>query len=567
MHRASISGSLKEGGFAVFDLSPHKIAVCHLIQLFAPPAQQTVPFPFESVSQHNRLGLFLFSLTRACNDFVEPPLIDLLSQLRAFGDPVNGWLCDHLMSSLSEISSPDDLFTFFEKLRGVISNPDGGVCHLLTNISTYCNSTDPSYELPEDDELGEPELREFLEGSEPYNRTDAFQKYRHTIGGISAGENSSSLNTATGLISCQTNDINNRRCEDRQGFLRTRWQVEGYLNMQADLLENLFHGDYLVALENLHCYFDYSAGNEGLFNRSSASPPDVYVGRYETALLCLGTMHSYFGHPKKALEALTEALRLSQLSNDDACLAYTLAAICNLLSDAGIANTSGMLGSQDSLENSVVHLGTWPLRLQFPEPAKDNVLQKSVCYGQPNPIPGSVSQLSGSSYLLRATSWELYGSAPLVRLNALVYAICFANSASSMDLSLAYVKLIQHLAVYKGYNEAFAALKLAEKKFSPVSKSRIQLLKPQLLHERALHRAKMKLHNLRPCKTSQAARDPGYLHLQKQQQAGNPLSAGPDIVILHTVPQRLPTHEPQPWKLPQNHMHVSCLARLYMYRF
>jgi len=28
---------------------------------------------------------------------------------------------------------------------------------------------------------------------------------------------------------------------------------------------------------------------------------------------------------------------------------------------------------------------------------------------QPNPIPTSVLQLAGSSYLLRATSWELYG--------------------------------------------------------------------------------------------------------------------------------------------------------------
>lgn len=28
---------------------------------------------------------------------------------------------------------------------------------------------------------------------------------------------------------------------------------------------------------------------------------------------------------------------------------------------------------------------------------------------QPNPIPGSFLQLAGASYLLRATSWELYG--------------------------------------------------------------------------------------------------------------------------------------------------------------
>lgn len=43
---------------------------------------------------------------------------------------------------------------------------------------------------------------------------------------------------------------------------------------------------------------------EGLFTRSSSPRSDILVGRYETALLCLGTMHSHFGHSKKALEVI-----------------------------------------------------------------------------------------------------------------------------------------------------------------------------------------------------------------------------------------------------------------------
>lgn len=112
---------------------------------------------------------------------------------------------------------------------------------------------------------------------------------------------------------------------------------------------------------------------------------------------------------------------------------------------------------------------------------------------QPSSIPGSVMQLVGSSYLLRATAWELYGSASLAKVNALVYATCFADVSSTSDASLAYVKLIQHLAAFKGYKEAFAALKIAEEKFLTVSKSRILVLKLQLLHERALHRGHLKL--------------------------------------------------------------------------
>jgi hypothetical protein len=59
-------------GRALLELTPHKVAVCHLVQVFAPPAQAggdvVPPFPFESVAHHNRLGLFLFTLTR-----VTPP--------------------------------------------------------------------------------------------------------------------------------------------------------------------------------------------------------------------------------------------------------------------------------------------------------------------------------------------------------------------------------------------------------------------------------------------------------------------------------------------------------------
>lgn len=34
----------------------------------------------------------------------------------------------------------------------------------------------------------------------------------------------------------------------------------------------------------------------------SSSSPVTPVGRYQTALLCLGIMHSHFGHSKQALE-------------------------------------------------------------------------------------------------------------------------------------------------------------------------------------------------------------------------------------------------------------------------
>ncbi|WOL15363.1 anaphase-promoting complex subunit 5 isoform X2 [Canna indica] len=529
-----------------------------------------------------------------------------------------------------------------------------GVCHLLTNLVAYYNSNDSTYEMAEDDDFNESDYHGLLDDPELDCESSDLEEYGLENDPQAAEimlhmqknalpkfleDNEASIDSKIKLDDdgAQSDSLapllNNFRSDDGLGILRSRWQVEGYLNAQAELLEKdavsfplnsftatlkqlqkiapefhrvkylqylnaLYHDDYIAALDNLHCYFDYSAGMEGLFSRST-SPSEFEVGRYETALLCLGTLHSHFGHPKKALEALTEAVRVSQQNNDDACLAYTLAAICKLLSEVGVSNMTGIIGSPYSL-GTTTGLGTplstqqqllvllkkslrradhlkltnllafnrlalakfdlkhvkkpllcfgpeasmklrtcpisvckelrlssrvlsefgadellqlndtgafstswlknlstganpWSTKLQKSRSLSVNDYDTFHFHAQPSPIPGSVLQLAGESYLLRATSWEHYGSAPLVRMNALVYATCFADAASSLELSSAYVKLIQHLSVFKGYTEAFKALKLAEEKFFSVSHSRIQLLKLQLLHERALHRGNLKV--------------------------------------------------------------------------
>lgn len=158
---------------------------------------------------------------------------------------------------------------------------------------------------------------------------------------------------------------------------------------------------------------------------------------------------------------------------------------CYALSESGIDPSSAVTGG------TLTDLSVSSLE----RPGR-SFLPPGDTYRSHGPIPRSIVQLAGNSYLLRSTSWEMYGSGPLVRLNALVHAICYADAASVDDLCLAYVKLIQHLAMFKGYKEAFAALDLVEKKFSSVSKSRIRLVKQQLIHDRALHRGELKLAQL-----------------------------------------------------------------------
>lgn len=672
---------------SAFAMTPHKVSVCILVQIYAPPAQISVPFPFSSVSQHNRLGLFLLALTKSSEDILEPKLHELIAQLREIGGPLNDWLSDHLTSRLSSLSSPDDLFNFFSDTRGILGGPDSsvvdddqtildpnsnlgiflrrcllafnllsfeGVCHLLTNIGTYCKealSSCPTYESPCLDDCSNDmqglleyenmdlenfvyekvteEIEERKRASErvPFHN-HAPQALLHLVEDfeVSAGPKLKHNDRPT-EVSPFPNDA--LRGADPPGavFLRTNLQLQGYLLEQADAIEkngnsfplnafesilkqiqklapelhrvhflrylnSLYHDDYPAALENLHRYFDYSAGTEG-FDFVPPSSGCNSFGRYEIALLCLGMMHFHFGHPRQALEVLTEAVRVSQQHCDDTCLAYTLAAMCNMLSEVGISGTSGILGTSYSpvtrvgtslsiqqqlfvlLRRSLnraqslklkrlvasnhiamakfdlthvqrpllsfgpkasMKLRTYPanvckeLRLSshlisdfsaensslitdgafstawlknFQKPMGSLVFSQENGSGskydafhfcaQPNSIPGSVLQLLGSSYLVRAIAWETYGSAPLGRINALVYATCFADSSSSADTALAYAKLVQHLAVFKGYKDAFAALRIAEEKFLSVSKSRILLLRLQLLHEHALHRGHLKL--------------------------------------------------------------------------
>ncbi|KAL4622206.1 hypothetical protein ACB092_06G280600 [Castanea dentata] len=673
-----------------FSITPHKVSVCILLQIYAPSVQISLPFPFASVAQHNRLGLFLLALTKSCDDILEPKLDELISQLREVFGVLNPRFVDHLTTRLSALSSPDDLFNFFTEMRGILGGPEScaledeqvildpasnlgmflrrcilafnllafeGVCHLLTNIGVYCKEAlsscasyettcfedsssnleaFPEYENMDLENFVFKKVTEEIEARKRASERVSFHLHApkalfDLVEDIEAPADPKSKHSdKVGETSPYVHPPNYalKEFEPNSGiFLRTNWQIQGYLQEQADALEkngssfslnafelilrqlhklapelhrvhflrylnSLCHDDYFAALENLHRYFDYSAGTEGIDFVPPASGSNSF-GRYEIALLFLGMMHFQFGHPKQALEVLTEAVRVSQQLSNDTCLAYTLAAICNLLSEIGVSNTAGILGSSFSpltsigislsvqqqlfvllrgslkraeslklkrlvasnhlamakfdlthVQRPLVSFGpkasmklrtcptnvckelrlsshlisefgfesstmttdgafstAWLKNLQKPlgsailsqengSGSNENAFQFCV---QPSSIPGSVLQLIGSSYLLRATAWELYGSAPLARINALVYATCFTDASSSSDAALAYVKLIQHLAVFRGYKEAFAALKIAEEKFLSVSKSRILILKLQLLHERALHRGHLKL--------------------------------------------------------------------------
>ncbi|KAF6150627.1 hypothetical protein GIB67_022239 [Kingdonia uniflora] len=384
-----MAGNMKEIG--AFAITPHKVSVCILLQAFVAPTEGSVPYPFSSASEHNRFGLFLISLTKSCDNILEPKLDELMNYTREVTGILSDMISEQLTRGLSSMASPDDLFALFSSLRGTLGPPDmsamvdnqilldsyshlgmylrrcllafnllkfEGVCHLLTNIGTYCKESfcptdefhedgssidlDETFEFEDIDSLRLGEnvneintsrtrsnkssmfhihapstLLGLLEVGRQFAWTTRVEEFRDPKGdgcgyvrqvvmevwkesllevikdiqvspGIKCNEDSGQGNEMVSF----PNDASRANDHDGGMFLRTNWQVQGYLIEQADLIEkhaslfpmndfesvlkqlqrlapelhrvhylrylnNLYHEDYPFALENLYCYFDY----------------------------------------------------------------------------------------------------------------------------------------------------------------------------------------------------------------------------------------------------------------------------------------------------------------------
>lgn len=62
---------------------------------------------------------YYYLYSQACEDYLEPPLEELLNQLKAIDVSTHDWFRDHLISDLSSLTSADDLFNFFEKVQSM----------------------------------------------------------------------------------------------------------------------------------------------------------------------------------------------------------------------------------------------------------------------------------------------------------------------------------------------------------------------------------------------------------------------------------------------------------------
>jgi len=67
--------------------------------------------------------LKMLLIMQSCDDILEPKLDELVHQLRVMSQNwETSWIIDQLMTRLSSLSSPDDLFNFFSDIRGEFIN-------------------------------------------------------------------------------------------------------------------------------------------------------------------------------------------------------------------------------------------------------------------------------------------------------------------------------------------------------------------------------------------------------------------------------------------------------------
>ncbi|KAL8139906.1 hypothetical protein V2J09_005927 [Rumex salicifolius] len=382
---------MPQGPFAI---TPHKVSLCVLVQIYASPSPHFfLPEPFSSVSQHNRFGLFLLAQSKCCDDILEPKLDKLVSQLREINEILGQHLTDELTNKLSSLSFPDDLFNFFSELRGIVGAADSTileddqisldpssslgtfvrrcllafnllsfeeVCHLLSDIESYYREAlpgssfdlshldDPNNELKTFSEyenmdlenLGYEKVSEEVDSSKGANKEVPF--HLHAPKAFDKWVEDADLNLRPFAFSGERSSfllpqsaLLDNSLGSAGNFLRTNWQMQQFLLEEAD---NLGKQGSSYPLNNL----------ESTLRQLQKLAPElhcVHLLRY------LNNLH----HDDYAvsiilgdMKVLREAVGISQKQSNDSCLAYALTAICNLLSEYGITSTARVLGSSYS---------------------------------------------------------------------------------------------------------------------------------------------------------------------------------------------------------------------------
>eukprot|EP00898_Chlorokybus_atmophyticus_P001278 jgi/Chlat1/2150/Chrsp17S02849 len=340
--------------------------------------------------------------------------------------------------------------------------------------------------------------------------------------------------------------------------------------------------DLPAALDSLHRYFDCTGGvgsafGVGVDGREGGQSSSM--GRFQSAALSLGATHFGFGHT----QALSETVRVAQQNGDEACLAHVLAHLCHLLllqheSSGGNSSSSTTITHpladiiDDSANNDDTTTRLLSLLkqcahradgLQLPHLAAfarltlarfhvhhgvhdaddEHACEGGVLRHVRELLRGcseaadngsalgddAMARLAGSAHLLASAAWNLYGSADMERLHALLHAACYSDTASAEDAGLACAQLALHAAEHDGPAAGLHVLHAASKRHAvtPTQPLPKALLAAELIirHDWALNRGDLCAADALDAKLKAVAGDEAALCFEAAMRRADTLSA------------------------------------------
>jgi hypothetical protein len=112
----------------------------------------------------------------------------------------------------------------------------------------------------------------------------------------------------------RSRELGSSRLEAVEGQLRELERLApGCPKLQyVRFLACLHHGDYPAATEALHRYFDYGTGHDGRALTAEGGAKGQ-TGRFQNALLNLGSMHVHFGHVAEATQVGSRSVERARI--------------------------------------------------------------------------------------------------------------------------------------------------------------------------------------------------------------------------------------------------------------
>ncbi|XP_008190332.1 anaphase-promoting complex subunit 5 [Tribolium castaneum] len=250
--------------------------------------------------------------------------------------------------------------------------------------------------------------------------------------------------------------------------------------------------EFCGAIDSLYHCFDRSTLTDTKISSEDKSKV------YRFAALNLAILHHHFGHKEEALASLREAIKSSQVANDNVCLQHALCWLYRLTP----------VNKEKLLEHSVAK--SFELNLSYTASLGIQTFVQYACLisGHPHQIFETLTKgdlincqhilrdLISNSYAVKSALWQFYGKTEMSSLwSQLLFYLNIDNGRSNdgkavygEGFCLAICNVANHLLMQGNYNLVNTVLNFAKDRFPNEPNSHIWMLCENLfIFVRALH--------------------------------------------------------------------------------